>query len=69
MPECVGSPACIRCRAPLTRDEIGLTKQLINRGCAEFLCYHCLAKHFQVTVEDLRRKVAEFREMGCTLFL
>lgn len=69
MPECAGSPACIRCGAPLTRDEIGLTKKLINRGCTEFLCYHCLAKHFQVTVEDLRRKIAEFREMGCTLFL
>ena len=69
MPECAGSPACIRCCAPLSRDEIGLTKKLINRGCTEFLCYHCLAKQFQVTVEDLRRKVAEFREMGCTLFL
>ena len=69
MPECAGSPACIRCCAPLSRDEIGLTKKLINRGCTEFLCYHCLAKHFQVAVEDLRRKVAEFREMGCTLFL
>ena len=69
MPECAGSPACIRCCAPLSRDEIGLTKKLINRGCTEFQCYSCLAKHFQVTVEDLRRKVAEFREMGCTLFL
>ena len=61
--------ACIRCGAPLTKDEVGLTKKLINRGCTEFLCYHCLAKHFHVTVEDLRRKVAKFREMGCTLFL
>jgi hypothetical protein len=69
MPECAGSPACIRCRAPLTRDEIVLTKKLINRGCTEFLCYTCLAAHFQVTVEDLLRKVEEFREMGCTLFL
>ena len=39
MPECAGSPACIRCRAPLTRDEIGLTTKLINRGCTEVLCY------------------------------
>ena len=59
----------MQCSAPLTRDEIGLTKKLINRGCTDFLCLHCLAAHFQVTAEDLRRKAAEFREMGCTLFV
>ena len=61
--------ACIRCGAPLSRDEIGLTKKLINRGCTEFLCYACLAKHFQVTTDELHHKVQEFREMGCTLFI
>ena len=61
-------PECRLCRAPLTRDEIGLTKKLVNRGCTECLCYACLAEHFDVTVEELRRKVEEFREMGCTLF-
>ena len=60
--------ACIRCGAPLTKDEIGLTKKLINRGCTEFLCYHCLAEHFQVTEDVLHQKVEEFRAMGCTLF-
>ncbi len=59
---------CIRCAAPLSRDEIGLTRKLINRGCTEFLCYGCLAKHFDVTVAVLRQKVEQFREMGCTLF-
>ncbi len=59
---------CIRCSAALTRDEIGLTKKLINRGCTEFMCYDCLAKHFDVTVTLLREKVEQFREMGCLLF-
>lgn len=59
---------CIRCDATLTRDEIGLTKKLINRGCTEFLCYECLAGHFRVTVELLKEKVEQFREMGCVLF-
>ena len=59
---------CQRCGAPLTRDEIGLTKKLINRGCTEFLCYECLAKHFRVSVDLLKAKVEQFREMGCTLF-
>lgn len=59
---------CRRCGAPLTQDEIGLTKKLINRGCTEFLCYPCLAERFDVTVDLLRDKVEQFREMGCTLF-
>lgn len=59
---------CRRCGAPLTRDEIGLTKKLINRGCTEFLCYPCLAERFDVTVDLLRDKVEQFREMGCTVF-
>lgn len=61
-------PVCLRCHAPLTRDEVGLTKKLINRGCTEFLCYDCLAAHFQVSVALLKEKVVHFREMGCMLF-
>ena len=59
---------CIRCATALTHDEIGLTKKLINRGTSEYLCFDCMAAHFQVTVYELHRKVEEFREMGCTLF-
>ena len=59
---------CVRCGAALTRDEIGLTKKLINRGCTQFQCYDCLAKHFQVSVALLKEKVEQFREMGCMLF-
>ena len=61
-------PECVRCHAPLTNDEIGLTKKLINRGTTEFLCYECLANHFRVTVVLLREQVEQFRELGCTLF-
>ena len=59
---------CKQCGAPLSHDEVGLTKKLINRGCTEYLCYGCMASHFQVTVELLHEKVRQFREMGCTLF-
>ena len=59
---------CAACAAPLTRDEIALTKKLINRGTTQFYCYECLAKHFQVTVALLHEKVEQFREMGCVLF-
>ena len=59
---------CKQCGASLTHDEVGLTKKLINRGCTEFLCYHCLAEHFRVTEDVLHQKVEEFRAIGCTLF-
>ena len=62
------SEYCKICGEPLTRDEIGLTKKLINRGCTEFLCISCLAAHFRVTKDVLHRKIQEFRDMGCTLF-
>lgn len=62
------APACRRCHIPLTNDEVGLTKKLINRGCTEFLCYPCLAEHFRVSVELLKEKAEQFREMGCLLF-
>ena len=59
---------CIRCHRPLPPDEIGLTKKLINRGITSYLCYPCLAEKFQVSVELLKDKVEQFRDMGCMLF-
>ena len=59
---------CIRCGAELNRDDIGLTRKLINRGAKEFLCLPCLAKHFDLPDETLREKIKEFKAMGCTLF-
>ena len=60
---------CIHCGAPLTSDEIGLTKKLVNRGATSFYCIHCLAEEFSVSEELLREKIVQFRAMGCTLFL
>ena len=60
---------CKVCCRELTRDEIGLTKKLINRGASEFLCLTCLAKKFDMTVEECRTLIAHFREAGCHLFV
>lgn len=60
---------CKECGREISRDEIGLTKKLINRGATEFYCINCLAQKFEVTKEELEKKIAEFREMGCTLFI
>ena len=60
---------CIACGRPLEKDEVALTKKLINRGATQDLCIDCLAKKFEVTREDLEKKIEELRQMGCTLFL
>lgn len=59
---------CIRCGAFLTRDDIGLTRKMVNRGATEFLCIPCLAHHFELPEPVLRDKIREFKAMGCTLF-
>ena len=60
---------CITCGRPLEKDEVALTRKLINRGATQYLCIDCLANKFEVTREDLEKKIEEFRQMGCTLFL
>ena len=59
---------CIRCGTVLEKDDIGLTRKMVNRGAREFWCVSCLADHFDLPVETLREKIEEFRAMGCTLF-
>lgn len=59
---------CAECGRELSRDEIALTKKMINRGLETFFCISCLAKRFAVSEELLKEKIEQFRMMGCTLF-
>ncbi len=60
---------CASCGKPLSSDEIGATKKLINRGLTEgFLCLSCLARRFDVTEERLKEKIEFWRDSGCMLF-
>ena len=59
---------CVSCGRPVTRDEIAVTKKLINRGATAFYCVPCLAKYFEVKPEDIEERIGYFRRMGCTLF-
>lgn len=60
---------CYVCgKKPLTKDEIGLVKKLIDKKSTKFYCILCLAEYFEVTEEELIAKVEEFKEEGCTLF-
>ncbi|MBO4406811.1 MAG: hypothetical protein J5849_03855 [Clostridia bacterium] len=63
------SLVCVRCGAPLDRDDMGATKKLINRGATSFLCVKCLALHFSVEEKLIREKIEAFKKDGCTLFV
>ncbi|MBQ8137031.1 MAG: hypothetical protein IJ174_06320 [Clostridia bacterium] len=60
--------ACALCGKALGRDEIAITKKLVNRGAKQFYCIPCLAERFSVTERDILDKIAYFRAQGCTLF-
>ena len=61
--------ACYVCgKTPLSRDEIGSTKKLIDKSSKTFYCLDCLADYLEVTTEELKNKIEEFKEEGCTLF-
>ena len=52
----------------LTKDEIGLTKKIIDKKSTTFYCLSCLAEYLEVTEEELIAKVEEFKNEGCALF-
>lgn len=61
---------CYICgKAPLNKNEIGLTKKLINRKSTSFFCLSCIAENLEVTEEELLDKIEEFKHEGCTLFI
>ncbi len=53
---------------PLSKDEIGLTKKLIDKKTKIFYCISCLAEELDVTEEELLAKIEDFKNEGCTLF-
>ncbi|MBQ9306477.1 MAG: DUF2197 domain-containing protein [Clostridia bacterium] len=60
---------CSLCGEKVGRDEVGLTKKLINRGTQEYLCLACLSRRFRVSPEKLLEMADAFRAAGCTLFM
>ena len=60
---------CYVCgKSPLSKDEIGITKKLIDKKTADLYCLACLAEYFEVAEEELVAKIEEFKNEGCTLF-
>lgn len=60
---------CYVCgKEPLSKNEIGLTKKLINQKATSFFCVSCLADELDVTEEELQAKIDDFKNDGCKLF-
>ena len=59
---------CRQCSRPVSLDEIGLNKKLINRGVSEYFCWDCLSSHFNLDRQSLHAMVERFRASGCMLF-
>lgn len=59
---------CHSCSKPLSDDETGLSRKLINRNTDKFYCLDCLAKQFKTDKKNLEELIKRFRESGCTLF-
>ena len=59
---------CKTCGAQLCRDEVAVTKKLINRGASEFMCISCLAAYYGVAESAVQERIDYFRKQGCTLF-
>ncbi len=60
---------CCKCgKAPLSEDEYGLTKKLIDKNAVDFFCIGCMADIFEVSVDELQTKAKEFREADCIFF-
>lgn len=62
-------PTCMDCRKALTKDEVALCKKLIAEDTSDLMCLKCFSEFLGCTVDDLKTKIAEFKEQGCTLFV
>ena len=60
---------CCECGKPLSKDEVALTCKLTDIDTEEFYCLACLSEYLGCEIEDLKVKISEFKEQGCTLFL
>ena len=53
----------------MSKDEIALNKKLIDINITQFQCLECLSMSLGCNVDDLKIKIEEFKEQGCTLFV
>lgn len=61
--------SCYVCgKEALNKNEVGLTKKLLDKESKIYYCLDCLAEYLEVDTEFLLEKVEELKEQGCKLF-
>ena len=60
---------CEYCNQKLSTNEIGISLRLLGKDGHKFLCRFCLAKEFHVEVEVIDKKIQQYRDLGCPLFV
>lgn len=52
---------CADCGRPVTQDEAGLSRKLINRNTQVLFCLTCLSRRFKVPEDKLTDMIRRFR--------
>ncbi len=60
---------CMKCGRELKLNEIGLHRKIVHRGATEFMCLTCMAEYFKVEEKELEQLIANFKKVGCRLFV
>ena len=63
------SLVCCECGRKLKKHEVALCKKLLASDTEDFYCIDCFADYLGCTIDDLKIKIQEFKEQGCSLFL
>lgn len=60
---------CQQCDNPLTTNEIGISLRLMGRDGRILLCRGCLAERLKVEPAIIDKKIEQFKNQGCPLFV
>ena len=60
---------CQQCDNNLTTNEIGISLRLMGRDGRILLCRDCLAERLKVEPAIIDKKIEQFKNQGCPLFV
>ena len=60
---------CQYCQSKLSTNEIGISMRLLGRDGRKLLCRQCLAAEFKVDVQVIDKKIRQYKDQGCPLFV
>lgn len=59
---------CMCCDKKLKKDDVALSMKFYGRHIENFKCVNCLSKDFNVSKKELKSRIEQFKNQGCTLF-